>query len=278
METGAVVDRSVDVVIPVYNEQPERVREMIAALSAQTHAPTSILVVDDASDAPLVIDGAGPRARVVRMRQNGGVSAARNEGVRHGSSSFVACVNAEVVPDPDWIERSVDYLLAHASVGVVSARTLPRNENSLMGRWRRLVQEPPYPPSTGPMEWVPGHALVFRRDAYEQVGGFDERMKRAGEDVDISFRLRRSGWDVHFIDATLCRSMQADTPAVFARAEYNRFCWRQPTGNGLLRCAWILSSRTAQRAAKHLLWGRWALLPVELLVWLQSLRLAWQKR
>ena len=52
--------------------------------------------------------------------------------------------------------------------------------------------------SPRPVDWVMGAALVLRREALEQVGLFDEEFFLYSEEVDLQFRLRRAGWEVHY--------------------------------------------------------------------------------
>ncbi len=74
---------------------------------------------------------------------------------------------------------------AHGFLGVVA----PRN---------RFSQGYLHPPS-GP-DWVSGTAMAVRRDAFEQVGGFDEGYFMYVEDVDLCWRLARAGWSVTMVN------------------------------------------------------------------------------
>jgi len=88
-----------------------------------------------------------------------------------------------------------------SSQGVVqdNARRFPRVRSLL----RRVVsgrRVSDYPVDGGPtaVDWLAGMFVIFRRDAFSQVGGFDERYFMYFEDVDICSRLWRSGWAVVF--------------------------------------------------------------------------------
>jgi GT2 family glycosyltransferase len=48
------------------------------------------------------------------------------------------------------------------------------------------------------VDWVMGAALVLRREALDEVGLFDEEFFLYSEEVDLQFRLREAGWDVHY--------------------------------------------------------------------------------
>jgi GT2 family glycosyltransferase len=50
--------------------------------------------------------------------------------------------------------------------------------------------------------WVTGAALAIRREAFEAMGGFDESFFMFNEEVDLCYRLRRAGWQIHFTPAT----------------------------------------------------------------------------
>jgi GT2 family glycosyltransferase len=52
--------------------------------------------------------------------------------------------------------------------------------------------------SAHPVDWVTGAALVLRREALEAVGLFDEEFFLYSEEVDLQFRLRQAGWEVHY--------------------------------------------------------------------------------
>jgi len=55
---------------------------------------------------------------------------------------------------------------------------------------------------TRDVPWVRGAALAIRRDAFEELRGFDERFHMYFEEVDLCYRCRTAGWEVHFAPVT----------------------------------------------------------------------------
>lgn len=173
----------VAVVVPVRGAAAQ-VEPTLAALGPVGEA----IVVDDGSDPPLVVGSDGVRA--LRHEVNRGPGAARQTGWRATERPVVAFVDAEVVPEPGWL----DVLLAHLAdpaVAAVAPRIGPEEEPLDMGPAPAVVR----PGSVVP--YVPTALLVVRRDALEEVGGFDPDL-RFGEDVDLVWRLAAAGRTVRY--------------------------------------------------------------------------------
>ena len=270
---------SVDVVLPAYNEDPVAIEATARAVFAQTHPVAHVFLVDDCSAVPVSLpDDIKGRIALGRTPTNSGISAARNLGISQSRSTYIACINIEVIPRSDWVDACCRYLQQDPAIGVVATRTVPADVTSIATRWRMRCQELPPPVASGPIDWGAGHALMFRAAALRAVGGFDASMRKAHEDVDICRRLREAGWGVHFLSDTVCTSIQVDTLATLAKSEFNRFSWRADSGNGLVRCVFIATNRAVQRSLSHLVFLRWSFLPVEVGLWLLGVRLAWRHR
>ncbi|HEV2773200.1 MAG TPA: HAD-IIIA family hydrolase [Thermoleophilaceae bacterium] len=149
-----------------------------------------IIVVDDrpgVDAAPLPAVGAevilGPRR---------GPAAARNAGWRAAGAEWVAFLDDDVVPEPDWAQRLLeDVRSLPASVagsqGVVS---VPLPADRPRTDWERNVA------GLERARWATAD-LAYRRAALAAVGGFDERFERAyREDSDLGLRLVRAGWGI----------------------------------------------------------------------------------
>ncbi len=152
------------------------------------------LVVDDGSRPP--ITGAA-----VRLDQNQGPAAARNAGRARVTTPLIAFVDADVD------------LLCDVGIGSWLDALLPHFDDPLVGLVApRVAGEAGSPLDLGPdparirsgtrVSYVPAAAIVVRVDAFDAVGGFDERL-RFGEDVDFVWRLDQAGWRCRYEPASM---------------------------------------------------------------------------
>jgi HAD superfamily hydrolase (TIGR01662 family) len=164
---------------------------LLDALAAASGArPAELILVDDRpAGEPLRPDRPGlPPVRVVRTG-GGGPARARNLGWRTARTQWIAFLDDDVVPDPDWYERLAGDLA-----------DLPGHVAGSQGRVRV-----PLPEDRRPTDWERGTAglatsrwitadLAYRRAALAAVGGFDERFHRAfREDSDLALRVLDTG-------------------------------------------------------------------------------------
>lgn len=167
---------------------------VLDALAAQDIPSAGTIIVDDRPDptdetTPSVLDA--PPPGITRARSHGrGPAAARNLGWRLARTPWVSFLDDDVVPDPDWTRRLATDLeqctdRVAATQGIVHV-PLPADRRPT--DWERST--------SGLAEtWCNATDLTCRREALSDVGGFDERFRRAHrEDVDLGLRLRNSGW------------------------------------------------------------------------------------
>jgi glycosyltransferase involved in cell wall biosynthesis len=186
---------SVSVVIPTYN-YGRFIAEAIESALGQTLTALEIVVVDDGStdDTETVLGQFGDRIRQIRQ-SNKGVSAARNRGIEETKGDLIAFLDADDTWEPTKLETQSKRFAADAEVGLVhcgmrefdseTGETLDMHldggeldvaENLLM--WN------------GPVVVGPGCTIMVSRKAFDEVGGFDPRLK-CGEDWDLCYRIAR---------------------------------------------------------------------------------------
>lgn len=193
----------------------EHLLRCLSCLADQETPPERIVLFDNCST-----DGSAAAARewvardgrlAARLEQidsavNAGFAAANNRAVEGCTTEFVALLNPDAFPDPGWLTALVTAARQHS-------------EAAAFGSWQRLDGRPGLLDGVGDVyhisgvAWRDGHektrgeryepdaeifsacaaAALYRRQAFLEVGGFDEDFFCYFEDVDLGFRLRLAG-------------------------------------------------------------------------------------
>lgn len=241
---------SLAVIIPHYADAV-RLARCLAALMPQADAETEVVVVDNASpESPAAVCAAHPGLRLVIEPQKGAANA-RNRGVAETTAPLLAFIDADCLPDPDWIAR---------------ARTaLARREADLVGGHVGVFDETP-PPRTGAQAFETVFAfdfktyiekkgfsgsgnLVTRRDVFLDTGPFVQGLS---EDLDWCRRATAKGYRLAY-DETLRvgHPSRNDWPALVRK-------WRRLTEE-----SFGVNGRTP---ARRVVWaGRALLMPASIL-------------
>jgi GT2 family glycosyltransferase len=168
-----------------------------------------IIVVDDGSrdNTPGVLEryARNELVRVIR-RVNGGPAAARNSGIAASQNEIIAFTDDDCQPAKDWLLQLLGVLESSHAVAV-GGRTVPASTDSLVSRFvaRRHVSELPVS-YDGVVRWVVTCNAIFRREALDAVGGFDESYPvPGGEDTDLCARLLHKGYQLGVAPDALVR-------------------------------------------------------------------------
>ena len=163
-----------------------------------------VVVVDDASTPPVV---APLGTRLLRLAVNAGPAGARNAGLAEVRTALVAFVDADVSAGPGWLAP----LIAHFDdprVALVAPRVTSAAGPGVVARYetaRSPLDLGPDPGRVAPgtrVSYVPAATIVCRVEALAAIGGFVAAM-RAGEDVDLVWRLLEAGWTARYEPAAV---------------------------------------------------------------------------
>jgi glycosyltransferase involved in cell wall biosynthesis len=183
---------SVSVVIPAYNAA-WCVGKAIDSVLAQDYGDREVIVVNDGSadDTAAVLASYGSAIRVIDQ-PNGGMSNARNAGIRAARGEFLAFLDADDWWLPGKLTHQVELLRRRRELGFCScAARVEDMEGRLLNVWSCPTwQEPFVAHLFGSGADVPGScsAVLARRALVLQVGAFDETL-RGAEDPDLWIRL-----------------------------------------------------------------------------------------
>ena len=188
--------RDVDLSVVTWRPEPALLAALLSSLAEAAPALRLHLLVQDNSPDPGTADEirAMPELALgfasVDVRASGenlGFGRGHNANARRGKSPWLLVVNQDCVVEPGALERLVEIAAADdAKVAAWEMRQVPYEHPKA------------YDPATLDTPWASGAATLFRREAYEAAGGFDEALFMYGEDVDLSWRLRAAGWRVTY--------------------------------------------------------------------------------
>ncbi len=213
----------VSVVVCAYNAA-STLEDCLSSLQRMTYPNFEVIVINDGSkDATGAIARQYPDMHLVEV-PNGGLSAARNIGLAHASGEIVAYTDADVRVEPDWLTYLVQPFLTSDVVACGGPNVAPADDPWLA----RAVSLSPGGPTHVLLddriaEHVPGCNLAIRRDALLAIHGFNPLYLRAGDDVDVCWRLQARGGRIGFAPAALVWHHHRPSIKAF---------WRQQVGYG----------------------------------------------
>ncbi|MCL7398619.1 MAG: glycosyltransferase [Thaumarchaeota archaeon] len=134
-----------------------------------------------------------------------GLGYARDIGWRASSADYIVMLDSDVIVNRNFLRKAVELLQQDERLGAISAKLKP---TSLDKGWVGKFQEknlaihlhhldPPYPAEAVALHTA---CTVFRRKALEEVGGFDAYFNLAKEDSDVSYRIRKAGYKLSYLN------------------------------------------------------------------------------
>ena len=201
------------VVIVSYN-----VRELLTAcidsvVKAAEGIDTEVFVVDNKSvdDTIEVINRDYPWVHLINNKENLGFSKANNIAIRQAEGEYVLLLNPDTVVAEGTLRGAIEFMDQHPEAGGAGVR-MHNADGTLAPESRRAVPTPlvaarkmlgftkryymsnlPWD-KPGKIEVVSGAFMMLRRKAIDQVGLLDEDFFMYGEDIDLSYRLLKGGW------------------------------------------------------------------------------------
>jgi len=177
------------IIIPAWNEEellPATLTSVLAAMASVTTLAGEIVVVDNASTDATAQIAARAGARVVHEPHRQ-IARARNTGAKAATGRYFIFIDADTTIPPALLQRTLAELASGRCCGGGTQMNMDDAPNILsapaMVLWAALSRI---------MRWAAGAYVYARRDAFEAVGGFDERFY-ASEELHLSAALRTWG-------------------------------------------------------------------------------------
>lgn len=250
-----------DLVIPTYNGRAH-LRTCLRAVQLQSSTYINVIVVDDGSTdgTDEMIADEFPEYRYLRLPENLGFAAASNAGMTAGDAEYVALLNNDAIPEPDWLERLVNAMDRCPDAGALASKILLADGSGRLHAAGDTFSWSGLPNSRGVWEQDEGQydieepvfsacaaAVLYRRSALEQAAAltgeiFDTDFFMYCEDIDLGWRLRLLGWEIIYIpDAVVQHHLSATGGGPLASYYVARNCFGVLAKNipsGLQRKIW----------------------------------------
>ena len=243
--------------LPLYNEPNVAARLLDAVADIEYPGLIEIQVLDDSTDeTPEIIServremhARGIRVAHIRRESRDGYKAgALAHGLSLSTSELFAVFDADFVPSPDVLVRTVPYF-ADPRVGMVQTRWTHLNrERSLLTRVQAIFLDAHFAVEsaarnfTGRFFNFNGTAGVWRREAIEDAGGWSS--STLTEDLDLSYRAQLAGWDFVFLSDV---EVAAELPAALSGFQQQQHRWAK----GSIQTARKLLPTIARAELRH---------------------------
>ena len=178
----------VSIVIPSYNAE-KHIIETINSVLSQSYKDWELILIDDGSTdntAAIIKRFSENDNRIKSYHQdNSGVSIARNYGLQKSSGEFIAFLDADDVWLPFFLEKKVNYLLNHPTIGAVNSKVtfIDGESNSIEGSAEGMKNEDvegiltfnTKNKTTGPS------GILCRKECVKKIGGFNKKLSNTAD-------------------------------------------------------------------------------------------------
>ena len=202
--------KKVSLYIPCYNAE-KYIGECLDGVIKQIYPIDEILVIDDGSNDKTAKIASSYPVKIIRHNKNRGLAASRNTAFQNAQNEFVAALDSDCVPHPDWLEQLMKSFQNDDIVGV-GGKLIERNTSSFADKWRSvhmiqhwgdyLINDPPF---------LYGNNTVFEKEIVKSVGFYNEFFRNNHEDIDISQRISSNNLGQLYNPNALVEHIRVDT-------------------------------------------------------------------
>lgn len=198
----------VSVIILNYNGKDMLV-ECLEAVFRQTYPNYEVIVVDNASrdGSEALVRAKFPKARLLILERNFGFAGGNNRGMEIARGKYIALLNNDAVPEPQWLEELVRALEKDPTAGFCASKILVYGGEGLIDTagdgWATVGvgfkhgKDQREGAAYSQFRYVfsaCAAAALYRRSMLDEIGGFDEDFFFSCEDTDLSFRAQLAGY------------------------------------------------------------------------------------
>jgi len=220
----------ITIIIINYNVKEFLANCLRSVENASDNLKTECIVVDNASTDGSIefLKSRFKNVRYIENSVNYGFGKANNQAIRHAKGKYTLLLNPDTLLQEDTLRVLIRHMEEHEECGACgckivnpdgtfapeSRRTVPTLSTAV---YKALGLTALFPKSRifgvyyqgwkdedepGEVPVLSGSFMFFRTEILKETGGFDERFFMYGEDIDLCYRIRRSGWKIHYVPDT----------------------------------------------------------------------------
>ena len=183
----------ISVVVTVLDEE-KTVGSLLDSLLNQTKKADEIVVVDGGSNdktVQIIKHYQKKDKKIKLLQERGNIAHGRNNGIEVADNDIIVTTDAGCIPHPDWLEK-ITAPFKHANVGLVAGfydmptkTPMQKAISVYMGIHPKRYDSEAFLPST--------RSVAFKKQLWEKVGGFNERLDKTGEDTQFFYNIVKTG-------------------------------------------------------------------------------------
>ncbi len=170
--------------------------------------------------------------KLIKSKENLGFGRGCNLGAQNSKGDYILFLNSDTKVEDKGFLKMADFLKENPKTGILGGRLMnpggtPQasagkfynlfNFFLLMLGGERLGLLKSSPDKISKVDWVAGACLMISRNVYEQIGGFDKNIFMYMEDMEISYRAKKKGYDTYFFpDVLVMHKEQGSSNRTFA--------------------------------------------------------------
>lgn len=190
----------ISIIIPCYNDAEYIEQAVLSALN-QTYTNKEVIVVDDGSNAETkaVLKKLEPKITKLITQENKGQSTARNVGINEAKGEYILILDSDDFFEDTFCEKAIQVLLNNNEVKIATCEA-----NLLFSDGSKEV----YKPRGGSISnFIYSNGALgtslFKKEDWQNCGGYDESMRKGFEDWEFFIRLLKNGGTVEVINEPL---------------------------------------------------------------------------
>jgi GT2 family glycosyltransferase len=193
-------------------------RDCILSLNKTSYGGYTIIVVDNGSSdgSAIKLQEEFQEIKLIELKENIGFTGGNNRAMKfaiEAGYTYTLLLNNDTFVEPDFLEPLINYLNSNNNTGAVQPlirfehdRNIIWNAGSFFnsvwgycytkGYYKKVSHLYNQPVQ---VDWITGCAFMIRNEVLKKTGLFEEKLFTYYEDVDLSFRIRKLGYELHYI-------------------------------------------------------------------------------